>query len=374
MKVLFVGDICISSEIEDTGIAIPVRSLFSRFDYCVGNWEAPIIKNDFRPFTKAGPHIHQHSSYRTLIDALPFTHVSLANNHIMDYGASGLDYTMQTLEKNGMTTFGGGKTYQQAYEPILLTSEDVKLAILGVGEAQFGVSSDEKENKSGYAWINSPDVLHRIIALRQQVDYIIVFAHAGLEMCDLPLPEWRKIYQSFIDFGGDLVIGTHPHVIQGKEIYKGKSIYYSLGNFYFNNNKVQDARWFTSMGLGCSFTSNGVEIEEYFFAVADNVLRLAERNVTFEQLSQELTDENYQTYLEKITQECTQAWQNYYKKYYGYPVFKRKPTNRFLNKLVQKVLNRYLVQPNDLLLYHNIKIETHRYVVERVLKNLYNTY
>ena len=376
MKVLFVGDICVSSKTENDCTTQAVRSLFSNSDYSVCNWEAPIIENDFQKFTKAGPHIHQHSSYPALIGALPFTHASLANNHIMDYGKSGLEYTIEVLEENNIATFGGGTTYRQAYKPMILTSNKVKLAIIGCGEAQFGVLSDEKENETGYAWINSPDILHNIIALRQQADYVIVLAHAGLEMCDLPLPEWRKIYQSFIDFGCDLVIGTHPHVIQGKELYKGKSIYYSLGNFYFNNHKIQDGRWFASMGLACLFTGNGIEIKEHFFEESDNIVRLAEGDAQhyFNQLSEELTNENYQTYLEKVTQACTQAWRSYYKQYYGYPVFKRRPTNKVINKLVNKVMDHYLVRQNNLLLYHNIKIETHRYVVERVLKNLCNTY
>jgi hypothetical protein len=94
----------------------------------------------------------------------------------------------------------------------------------------------------GCAYINDLRVNHDIIEAKKTVDYLFVLPHDGIEYIDVPLPETIARYRDFIDYGADGVIGTHPHCPQGWEEYKGKPIFYSLGNFLFNSKEGYDYR------------------------------------------------------------------------------------------------------------------------------------
>jgi poly-gamma-glutamate capsule biosynthesis protein CapA/YwtB (metallophosphatase superfamily) len=77
----------------------------------------------------------------------------------------------------------------------------------------------------GCSWINHHRFNSIIKEAKTKVDYLIAITHAGLEMVDLPLPEWRDIYREMINMGCDAIVGGHPHVPQGYEIYNGKPIF-----------------------------------------------------------------------------------------------------------------------------------------------------
>ena len=94
----------------------------------------------------------------------------------------------------------------------------------------------------GCAYINDLRVNHVIIEAKKEVDYLFILPHDGIEYIDIPLPETIARYRDFIDYGADGVIGTHPHCPQGWETYKGKPIFYSLGNFLFNSKESYDFR------------------------------------------------------------------------------------------------------------------------------------
>jgi len=103
-------------------------------------------------------------------------------------------------------------------------------------EAQFGVIDlFKRTTKAGYAWINHSLIDKNILKLKQECDFIIVFSHAGLEHYNIPQKEWRDRYRHFCDLGANIVVGSHPHVPQGYEIYGNSLIFYSLGNFYFDS-------------------------------------------------------------------------------------------------------------------------------------------
>lgn len=152
----------------------------------------------------------------------------------MDYGISGLKKTISLLQDRSI----GAGNYVEAYTPKIVSKDGITVSFLSLTHKEFGCV-EQSPNSLGTAWILNPELPLIISNIKRRVDFLIILAHAGIEYIDIPLPEWRSTYKSFINWGADCVIATHPHVPQGKEIYKGKYIYYSLGNFCFQNEAIE---------------------------------------------------------------------------------------------------------------------------------------
>ena len=120
----------------------------------------------------------------------------------------------------------------------------IKIGFLALCFAAYTGVFDNVTNREGLgcAYINDLKVNHVIMEAKQQVDYLFVLPHDGIEYIEIPMPETIARYRDFIDWGADAVIGTHPHCPQGWEEYKGKPIFYSLGNFLFNSKEGYEYR------------------------------------------------------------------------------------------------------------------------------------
>jgi hypothetical protein len=377
-KLFFAGDICISQSINSNFISGDLLNHIQSHDFSVANFEAPVIEENFKKINKAGPHIFQESTYDYLLQKKLFNVLSLANNHILDYGFEGLQKTIEVLKKYNIEFSGAGINYKEIYKPLIITKNNIRIGIIAAAEAQFGCAKSE-EQQTGYAWLFSDIIVKNILDLKNKVDFILILPHAGLEMEDLPLPEWRKLYKSFIDFGADIIIASHPHVIQPKETYKGKEIYYSLGNFLFTSEHT-DHRWYESLTLSCEFIKteqgNKIIIYENFTKNENGYLDFCKPEVSDYEKSNEILN-NTDLYFTTINQICKNAWENYYKNYYKFGNSEIHFNIRFqkLPRLAQKILWKFIylfikeANENEILLYHNISIDTHRFAVERALKN-----
>ncbi len=172
--------------------------------------------------------------------------VSLANNHLVDYGPGGLTDTKATLDGAKITYFGAGDTLAAARAPAVVTVKGVKIAFLGY----FFLGDRNIEPKEVIATETTPGVAghHNDLALmkgwvaedikaaRAKADLVIPFFHWGREGKPTPEPYQIELGHAAIDAGAAAVIGSHPHVLQGIEQYQGKPIVYSLGNFVFGGN------------------------------------------------------------------------------------------------------------------------------------------
>lgn len=234
MKLLITGDFFVNnpSEIQ---IDDSLVNLFSSCDYRIVNFEAPIKSLDYTELpTKSGPRLMQPVETRVLLKKLNINALTLANNHIMDYGVQGYNKTVSLLED--FCLMGAG-TWNEVYAIQKISVGGIKLGFINLSEMQFGMLSDrwcQNEESIGCAWINHVCVNNIILEGRKEVDCLIAIVHAGVEMIDIPLPEWRDRYREMIDLGCDAVVAHHPHVVQGYETYKNKPIFYSLGNFCFS--------------------------------------------------------------------------------------------------------------------------------------------
>lgn len=171
-----------------------------------------------------------------------FDIVSLANNHSMNFGREALLDSVEQLESRGIMTAGAGSNLEEAHAPAILEVKGNKIAFLAyqnIGPEDAWVATT---SRAGLAWMDTDLLEMDIKQVRDEVDYVIVSMHAGTEYVFDPIPAQVEFAHAAIDAGADLVIGHHPHVVQDKEIYNGKQIIYSLGNFVFDQMWSEETR------------------------------------------------------------------------------------------------------------------------------------
>ncbi|MGB9588662.1 MAG: CapA family protein, partial [Armatimonadota bacterium] len=176
-----------------------------------------------------------------------FDVVSIANNHILDYGEEALEDTIAHLRSVNVKHCGAGKDLEAARTPAVIEVGNTRIAILSyvwAGTLPDTCFFEAGRPGSGCAMLHtgedgrlseeSAEILAEDLrAARALADFVIVSVHWGIERMHRPCPWQRKLARLMIDRGADAIIGHHPHVLQGIEVYNGKPILYSLGNFVF---------------------------------------------------------------------------------------------------------------------------------------------
>jgi poly-gamma-glutamate synthesis protein (capsule biosynthesis protein) len=173
-----------------------------------------------------------------------FTAIGLANNHTGDFGKDAFARQLTALDDAKLPYFGGGRNREQARRPLILERNGMRVALLGYND--FPPRSFEAgENTPGTAWLVDNDVLEEVKAARQRdrADVVIPFLHWGREMSPEPIKWQHEFARALIDAGASCVVGGHAHVTQTVDIYKGKPIVYSLGNFVFDYYPVDPEVW-----------------------------------------------------------------------------------------------------------------------------------
>jgi poly-gamma-glutamate synthesis protein (capsule biosynthesis protein) len=161
--------------------------------------------------------------------------VSLANNHMWDYGLPALEDTLGYLATNDISAAGAGRTLEEARGPIVRTVGGTRIAYLAYTNI-LPESALATDVRAGVNLYNAIRMVADIARARTLADIVVVSFHTGTEYEVRHNADQERIYRSAIDAGADLVVGHHPHVVQDTERYKGKWIAYSLGNFVFDQN------------------------------------------------------------------------------------------------------------------------------------------
>ncbi len=209
---------------------IPTQAILQNVDVAFANLEAPFtetgIKFDKRFTFKVPP------KYATGLAKAGFDVVTLANNHMLDYGMEGLASTLKTLDSIGVAFCGAGLDIKQARKPALIKKNGFRIAVLGYSMTfprEFWAT-----DSTGGTCYPQYDYMQKSIQQSDSVaDFTIVTFHWGSELKNHPKKYQKDYAHLAIDNGADLVLGHHPHVLQGLEIYKNRLIAYSLGNFSF---------------------------------------------------------------------------------------------------------------------------------------------
>ena len=200
-------------------------------DVSVGNLECPV--------STSGAAVDKIYTFRAEPSTLPrlreyFDAVSVANNHSGDYGTDAFEETLTRLRGVGLPYFGGGRDSREAHAPLLLKKRGLTIALLGYDEFHPR-SFEATPERAGVAWAEEEQIVLDITRARAAgAQVVLPFLHWGWENEFAPSVRQRELARAMIDAGASAVIGAHPHVTQGAEMYRGKLIVYSLGNFAFD--------------------------------------------------------------------------------------------------------------------------------------------
>ena len=162
--------------------------------------------------------------------------VTLANNHALDYGADALLDTCAALDAAGIGRVGAGANLEEAGRALILEAGGLRIGFIGASRVfpvwDWAASGTRPGMLTAY---DEEVLLDAVTRARGQCDYLVVYVHWGIERETMPEDYQRSLAYRCIDAGADLIVGSHPHVLQGIEYYQGKPILYSLGNFVFGS-------------------------------------------------------------------------------------------------------------------------------------------
>jgi poly-gamma-glutamate capsule biosynthesis protein CapA/YwtB (metallophosphatase superfamily) len=211
------------------------RSVLKSADFAIANLEAPFGAGG-RPFQKTFT-FRVPPEFAAGLPGAGFDVLNLANNHILDFGRPPFEQTLRILDSLGIGRCGAGMNRESAEAGTVVERGGWRAAFLGFSltypDAFWATAS-----RPGTAFAVRERIAARIDSLRRAADLVIVSFHWGKELHGLPEPYQREFAHAAIDAGADCVIGHHPHVLQGFELYRGKPIAYSLGNFAFGSESV----------------------------------------------------------------------------------------------------------------------------------------
>jgi poly-gamma-glutamate capsule biosynthesis protein CapA/YwtB (metallophosphatase superfamily) len=310
-ELLFLGDFLydydyIAKDIDE------ISNWIQKHNYSVIlNLEAP-IGNLGSKIKKRGPNLFQSSTSIEILKKLNVVGVCIANNHIADYGKKSLIETTEILRNNNILYNGAGINILNALKPMDLEIDGVKIII-----QSFAWNIEEAKNASLYSYGTSPRNKRIIKCATKRIKYehvnsfLVNIYHWGFEYNLYPMPFDIELAHQSINWGCDLIIGHHPHVIQPYENFKGKNIYYSLGNFYLSSRRDK----FRSRIFKRQYPNRA----DYGMGVILNVLNRETRNIfikydssinktviiddgSFADLLEDITDYNYKSkdYVKKV--------------------------------------------------------------------------
>lgn len=200
-----------------------------------------MLNNEFAYSTRGSEIIEKSYTFRAhpkrvnILKEIGVDIVSLANNHALDFGREALDDTFATLEDAGIDYVGAGANMDRAKAPIYYTIGDTKIAYIAASHVIYAMDWYANDERSGMVGTYDPAlIVTSIEEARKNSDFVIIYVHWGKERVHEPVEYQKNLARIYIDAGADAVIGSHPHVMQGLEFYKGKIIAYSLGNYWFN--------------------------------------------------------------------------------------------------------------------------------------------
>lgn len=198
-------------------------------DLHITNLECPLTYSENK-IEKSGPGIKSDPASVSLLVQSNVKLACLANNHIFDYGEKGIIETLEVLNESNIESIGILNRTDGREKWVIKEINGKRIGFLNYCEHEFSVRDSGLLGASGY---NPVDAYYDIRILRPKVDWLIVIYHGGNEYYPLARPELKKDFHYLADIGADMVIGHHTHVFSGYEIYNGKPLIYSLGNFFF---------------------------------------------------------------------------------------------------------------------------------------------
>ncbi|NCU28320.1 MAG: hypothetical protein EOM85_01455 [Candidatus Moranbacteria bacterium] len=261
---VFVGDLMLTRGVEssvnknfngDYSLLFKNIENLKKADIVFGNLEGPV--SDLGNNVGSKYSFRMNPSVITSLKEVGFDIFSFANNHVGDWNVSAFNDTLNRINDNGLLKTGAGKSYDEASDPTIIERNGIRFGFLGFSDV--GPKwMEAKANTSGVLLASDPKYSEIITRAKEKADVLIVSIHFGDEYKPIHNKRQEELAHMAIDSGADLVIGHHPHVIEDAEYYKGKPIFYSLGNFIFDQSWSKE----TMRGLFVETTFEGKDLKE----------------------------------------------------------------------------------------------------------------
>ncbi len=280
IKILVAGDYSpnnkVSKQLEEGNfhyVLGEVKSFAEEADYAIVNFETTIYDDDAKPIEKCGPSI---SCRKEAVEALKyagFDCVTLANNHFADYGSRSVKKSLEILDEIGIDHVGGGNCLEESLQVLYKQTWNGKLiAVVNYCEEEFTIATP---SEGGAAPFDLSYVIPKIVEARSKADYVLAIIHGGKEFYQLPTPRMKRSYRALVDMGVDAVVNHHQHCYGGYEVYKGKPIFYGLGNFCFDFRNKKNDPWNEGYMVQLTFDVEvGIEIIPYYQCNGDTTIEL----------------------------------------------------------------------------------------------------
>jgi len=246
VKLLFTGDFCPVGRSEDFITALSVEDAFEDLlpiikesDISITNLECPLV-DTANPIAKTGPNLKASTKTAYFLQKAGFNLVTLANNHIMDYGAEGLNSTLNSCSNASLDYIGAGNSLDKARTICYQERGGLKIAFINFCENEWSTTHG---NEPGSNPLNIVTNHYDIKNAKENADYVIIIFHGNNEMYQLPSPRIKELFHFYINSGADFVICHHSHVYSGFEKYNHGLIFYGLGNFLYDNVRYCDNYW-----------------------------------------------------------------------------------------------------------------------------------
>ena len=302
MRVLVVGDFCPMHRVAElfdkddfASVLGDVKPIIEQTDYSIVNFECPVCRGGEVPIIKYGPNLSCSEKGLEAVKWAGFNCVTLANNHFLDYGVEGVDNTLAACKKYGIDTVGGGTNLKEASQILYKEIGGRKLAIINCCEHEFSIAS---ETTAGSNPLNPVQQYYAIKKAKENADYVLVIVHGGHEHFQLPSLRIQEIYRFFVEAGADAVVNHHQHCYSGYEIYKGKPIFYGLGNFCFDWKGKQNPSWYEGYMVELDFDGNQIKYSICPYVQCENqeciqlVINSADFDTSIKKLNSIIVSEN----------------------------------------------------------------------------------
>lgn len=255
VSLFVVGDILLARDVDRRirlrGEAYPFEKIvdfLKGHDIVFGNLEGPLVDNAFY-VTDWTTRFSFPAQYAALLHSAGFTALNIANNHIFDVGASGVEQTKSILAANNLKVIGS------------LSNQDIFVSLVEIRGRKIGIIGFSTVR----SWLNRETMRQQIEDLARRSDYTVVTVHWGIEYTPTARNRERELAEMFIQAGADVVFGHHPHVVQDVELINGKPVFYSLGNFLFDQYFRPDTM--TGLGIGIELTEELARYQMYPLAL-----------------------------------------------------------------------------------------------------------
>lgn len=255
-----VGDLFLGRRMESIAIRNPqslfdtkVLDLFNNSDFNIINLESPLTNaGEKYKIKKTGPNLKADPKTIGVLDLLKTNLVTLANNHIYDYGGPGLADTLKLCDEHNINTVGAGPTLAEAQKIFFRKFGELSVAIINIAENEWCNAGETRGGANPMDFIANT---RSILEAKKISDVVILIVHGGHEYYHFPSPRMVEQYRFYAELGASVIIGHHSHFISGYEIFKGVPIFYGLGNFLFDSDTDSNG-WYEGLLLQVKINHN----------------------------------------------------------------------------------------------------------------------